>query len=405
MSWNIENSTRLGSIRMYFSSSGVAWKSMPAISALMQTLFPDPVAPAIRRCGMRVMSPTTVLPETSVPIASDNSVLSFWKVGVWMISRRVTRLVALLGTSIPSAGLPGMGAWMRIAAESASARSFCSAVILRTGTPWPGCSSYCVTDGPELTPITVASTSKLASVPSISLIFALISSCNRSLRTVTVSSKVRSGFIQTRWISSSTRVALVSSPPGTTANTGWAVTAFVRCGAGAGSSSIGSWSAASADCRSGDGGTAAGLVGAATPGHRLDPGHQQLGGRDQRREDDEDHAPPEEAHQSPAQQVHGGATGLECDRQDEQPGQQQKADSGELALLGLRYLELWKARCLDSKALPRRGALRARDALSPGSHTCRVAATSAVTNGCILACGDRQEKGRLVRNPEQATQQ
>src|SRR5256885_116820 len=82
MSWNMENSTRLGSIRMYFSSSGVAWKSMPAISALMQTLFPDPVAPAISRCGMRVRSPTTVLPETSVPIASDKSVLSFWKVGV-----------------------------------------------------------------------------------------------------------------------------------------------------------------------------------------------------------------------------------------------------------------------------------------------------------------------------------
>src|SRR6267143_184372 len=93
-----------------------------------------------------------------------------------MISRSVTRLVALLGTSMPSAGLPGIGAWIRMAAESASARSFCSAVILRTGTPWPGCSSYCVTDGPELTPMTVASTSKLPSVCSISLMFALISS-------------------------------------------------------------------------------------------------------------------------------------------------------------------------------------------------------------------------------------
>ena len=142
MSWNIENSTRLGSIRMYFSSSGVAWNSMPAIRALMQTLLPDPVAPAISRCGIRVRSPTTVLPETSVPIASDSSVRSFWKVGVWMISRKVTRLVALLGTSIPRAGFPGMGAWIRIAADKASERSFCRAVIFRTGTPWPGCSSY-----------------------------------------------------------------------------------------------------------------------------------------------------------------------------------------------------------------------------------------------------------------------
>ena len=127
---------------MNFSSSGVAWNSKPAISALMQTLFPDPVAPAISMCGIRVRSPTTVFPETSVPIASESSVLSFWKVGVWMISRRVTRLVALLGTSMPSAGLPGIGAWIRIAAESASERSFCSAVILRTGTPTPGWSSY-----------------------------------------------------------------------------------------------------------------------------------------------------------------------------------------------------------------------------------------------------------------------
>ena len=265
MSWNMENSTRLGSIRMYLSSSGVAWKSMPAISALMQTLFPDPVAPAISRCGMRVRSPTTVLPETSVPIASDKSVLSFWKVGVWMISRRVTKLVALLGTSMPSAGLPGIGAWMRIAAERASARSFCRAVILRTGTPWPGCNSYCVTEGPELTPITVASTSKLASVPSISLMFALISSCSRSLRTVTVSSRLRSGFIQTRWISSSTMVGAVSSPSRTTVRTGSATAAFVRRDVGAISSSIGSCSPAIADSSSGDGGTAAGLVGEATP--------------------------------------------------------------------------------------------------------------------------------------------
>src|SRR6266566_1463793 len=188
MSWNMENSTRLGSIRMYFSSSGVAWKSMPAISA----------------------------------------------------------------------------------------------VILRTGTPWPGCSSYCVTDGPELTPITVASTSKLASVPSISLIFALISSCNRSLRTVTVSSRVRSGFIQTRWISSSTRVDLVSSPAGTTVSTGSATAAFFRRDVGTISSSIGPCSAAIADSSSGDGcgGGASGRLDQATEEDRAEDQDAARGSRE-----------------------------------------------------------------------------------------------------------------------------
>jgi len=90
----------------------------------MHTLLPDPVAPAISMCGIRVRSPTTELPETSVPIASESRVWSFWKAGVWMISRSVTRLVALLGTSIPIADLPGIGAWIRMAAASASARSF-----------------------------------------------------------------------------------------------------------------------------------------------------------------------------------------------------------------------------------------------------------------------------------------
>src|SRR4029077_17149055 len=121
------------------------------------------------------------------------------------------------------------------------------------------------------------------------------------------------------------------------------------------------------------------------PGHRLDPGHEQFGGRDQCRENYEDNAPPEEAHQPAAQQGHGRAAGLEHDRQHEQAGKQEEANPGKLALLGLGNLELRQAGGLNSKTLPRGRALRARDALSPGSHTGWVAATSAVTNGAILA--------------------
>ena len=101
---------------------------------------------------------------------------------------------------------------MRMDADRASARSFWRAVTLRTGTPRAGCSSYWVTEGPELTPITVASTSKLSSVCSISRMVFLISSCSRSLRTVTVSSRLRSGLIQGRCTSSSARTAGGASP-------------------------------------------------------------------------------------------------------------------------------------------------------------------------------------------------
>ena len=82
--------------------------------------------------------------------------------------------------------------------------------------------------------------------------------------------------------------------------------------------------------------------------------------------------------------MHGRAARLERDRQHEQAGQQQEADPGKLALLGLWHFQLWQARRLDPKALPRGGALGARDPLTPGFHTGWVAATSAVTNGAIL---------------------
>ena len=129
---------------------------------------------------------------------------------------------------------------------------------------------------------------------------------------------------------------------------------------------------------------------AAAPGHLVDPGRQQLGCRDQRGEDDEGNAPAKEANQPSAKQVHRGAAGLERDRQHQQAGQQQEADPGKLALLALGNLELRKAG-LDTKTLPRGRALGPRNALSPGSHTGWVAATSAVTNGAILAairCAD-----------------
>ena len=60
--WYACNSTIFGSITTNRSSSGVKRKSMLAISALMQTLFPLPVVPATSRCGIWARSAMIVLP-------------------------------------------------------------------------------------------------------------------------------------------------------------------------------------------------------------------------------------------------------------------------------------------------------------------------------------------------------
>jgi len=67
--------------------------------------------------------------------------------------------------------------------------------------------------------------------------------------------------------------------------------------------------------------------------------------------------------------VHRRAGPLKRDSEHQQASQQEEADPGEFTLLGFRYFQLRQAGCLDPKALPRGGALGARDALTPGFRT------------------------------------
>ena len=68
-----------------------------------------------------------------------------------MISRMLTESVFLLGTSMPTAGLLGMGASMRTPAVARfKAISSARPVILEIFTPASGWSSYRVTVGPRL---------------------------------------------------------------------------------------------------------------------------------------------------------------------------------------------------------------------------------------------------------------
>ena len=81
--------------------------------ALMQTDFPEPVAPAMSRCGILARSETSGRPETSLPSAIGSSALAPAQSSLSKISRRPTGVGCRFGTSTPTAALPGMGARMR----------------------------------------------------------------------------------------------------------------------------------------------------------------------------------------------------------------------------------------------------------------------------------------------------
>ena len=71
-SLNIANSTLLGSIMINLTSSGVALYRMVVMIVFTHTVLPEPVAPAIRRCGIEARSAITGVPAMSLPSASFN---------------------------------------------------------------------------------------------------------------------------------------------------------------------------------------------------------------------------------------------------------------------------------------------------------------------------------------------
>ena len=109
---------------------------------LMQTLFPEPVEPAINRWGMDFKSATMHFPAMSFPTAKD--ILDFASLNSLesTISRMVTMLIFSFSTSMPTAALPGMGASIRmLLASKFSAISSARRTMLLTLTPVLGCIS------------------------------------------------------------------------------------------------------------------------------------------------------------------------------------------------------------------------------------------------------------------------
>ena len=121
------------------------------IKVLIHTDLPAPVAPAIRRWGIVAISLTIGLPAMSLPKAKLNFALVFLNSSDSKSSLKLTMVFSLLGTSIPTADLPGIGA--SILMSLAARLSFISSVsptILLTLTPGSGKISYLVTVGPIL---------------------------------------------------------------------------------------------------------------------------------------------------------------------------------------------------------------------------------------------------------------
>ncbi len=157
----------MGSISISFTWAGVALYKRLVIIELIQTLLPEPVAPAINRCGIAARSTTTGFPAMSFPRATVILEALFLKRLLSIISLRDTGTVSLLGSSSPMADFPGMGASI-LTEVAAMLRAMSSerASILLTFTPGLGCSSYRVMEGPTLTCTTFASTPKVLRVSS-----------------------------------------------------------------------------------------------------------------------------------------------------------------------------------------------------------------------------------------------
>ena len=138
---------------------------MLAIRVFIHTLFPEPVAPAIKTCGIFAISVTIASPETSFPRANASFDLCSLNSSVCKISLMCTTSLSSFGTSIPTACFPGIGASILIdLAAKFKAISSARFAILLTRTPSAGFNSYLVIAGPTETFSTFAETPKLYSV-------------------------------------------------------------------------------------------------------------------------------------------------------------------------------------------------------------------------------------------------
>ena len=115
---------------------------------LMATDLPEPVVPAMRRCGMRARLATTGSPPMSLPRARGSAWALSPKPLAARISRRRTFSRSSFGSSMPMTERPGMVEQRQASADMERAMSSARPMTREALRPAAGSSSYMVTTGP-----------------------------------------------------------------------------------------------------------------------------------------------------------------------------------------------------------------------------------------------------------------
>ncbi len=108
------SSTRFGSTIMNFKLSGELRYRSDVIMVWIETDFPEPVAPAIRRCGALARLLKYVMPDIPLPKHMSKGLSEFWNSVEDSSVPRPTVVLVLFGISIPTRDFPGIGASIRI---------------------------------------------------------------------------------------------------------------------------------------------------------------------------------------------------------------------------------------------------------------------------------------------------
>src|SRR3989344_1875564 len=108
-------------------------------------VLPVPVEPATKRWGILARSAKAGFAATSLPKAKVRVETEFWKFGCSIRFFKRTTVLTLLGISMPTSGLPGMGASILIGwAAKAKDKSEDRVVIFESLMPSAGLRVYWV---------------------------------------------------------------------------------------------------------------------------------------------------------------------------------------------------------------------------------------------------------------------
>ena len=140
----------MGSIRINLHSSGLNLYNILIIIVFIPTDFPDPVVPAIKRCGIFSKSAKTTWPEISFPRARVRWLFRSSNLEPTIKSPNITSSLLRLGISIPKLVLPGCDEILADTDDIALAISSDKPITLLALIPAFGMNSYKVTIGPAL---------------------------------------------------------------------------------------------------------------------------------------------------------------------------------------------------------------------------------------------------------------